>query len=192
MDDHPLAPGGGVRLTLQPVTITEAQAFVERHHRHHKAPQGGLFAVGVGLGDVVRGVAVVGRPLAHRLDRRGPPTHRMEGDVTDPLPESELSAIAARADAATPGPWFWADEAMYANAAPTPETRDDAGWDWRSGQPRQIAPIRLIETDSGYYPPREKDRAFLAAARSDVPALVAEVRRLRALLAPAPGGEGEA
>lgn len=93
---------------------------------------------------------------------------------------SELSAIAARADAATPGPWFWADEAMYANAAPTPETRDDAGWDWRSGQPRQIAPIRLIETDSGYYPPREKDRAFLAAARSDVPALVAEVRRLQA------------
>lgn len=59
MDDHPLSPGGGVRLTLQPVTITEAQAFVERHHRHHKAPQGGLFAVGVGLGDVVRAAAAM-------------------------------------------------------------------------------------------------------------------------------------
>ncbi len=54
-------------LSLQPVTITEAQAFVGRHHRHHKAPQGGLFAVGVGDGASVLGVAVVGRPVARML-----------------------------------------------------------------------------------------------------------------------------
>ena len=33
-------------MTLSPLTIKEACAFVERVHRHHKAPQGGLFAVG--------------------------------------------------------------------------------------------------------------------------------------------------
>lgn len=32
-------------LTVQPITLREARAFVTRVHRHHKAPQGGLFAV---------------------------------------------------------------------------------------------------------------------------------------------------
>ena len=51
-------------LTVQPMTIGEAQVFVTRHHRHHNAPVGGLFAVGVTDGATVRGVAVVGRPVA--------------------------------------------------------------------------------------------------------------------------------
>jgi hypothetical protein len=34
----------------------------------------------------------------------------------------------------------------------------------------------------GAYGPCTSDRAFIAAARTDVPALVAEVRRLRALI----------
>lgn len=52
---------------LQPMTLAEAQAFVRFHHRHHGAPQGGLFAVGLGRGDGVVGVAVVGRPVARGL-----------------------------------------------------------------------------------------------------------------------------
>ncbi len=37
------------------------------NHRHHKAPQGGLFAVAVSDATNVRGVAIVGRPVARML-----------------------------------------------------------------------------------------------------------------------------
>lgn len=53
---------------ITPITLTEAVAFVETHHRHHKAPQGGLFAVGVSEGSSVVGVAIVGRPVARMAD----------------------------------------------------------------------------------------------------------------------------
>lgn len=51
-------------LDLSPITLREARAYVERHHRHHKAPQGGIFALAVSKGGQVRGVAIVGRPVA--------------------------------------------------------------------------------------------------------------------------------
>jgi hypothetical protein len=51
-----------VRVT--PINLGEARVFVDRHHRHHKMPQGGLFAVAISEGDEVRGVAIVGRPVA--------------------------------------------------------------------------------------------------------------------------------
>lgn len=55
-------------MNLRPVTLKEARAFVERHHRHHRAPQGGLFAVAVTEGSGVRlGVAIIGRPVARHL-----------------------------------------------------------------------------------------------------------------------------
>ena len=57
-------------MTLQPVTLTEAIAFVNQHHRHHIGPVGGLFAVGVGDGESVIGVAIVGRPVA-RMNQDG-------------------------------------------------------------------------------------------------------------------------
>jgi len=37
---------------------------VAEHHRHHQPPQGGIFAVAVSDGEKVRGVAIVGRPVA--------------------------------------------------------------------------------------------------------------------------------
>ena len=55
-------------LELTPLTLKEARVFVDRHHRHHRAPQGGLFAVGVALAGRVAGVAIVGRPVARHLD----------------------------------------------------------------------------------------------------------------------------
>lgn len=56
------------KIVLQPMTLREARAFVARHHRHHRAPQGGLFAVGCAAGSEVVGVAIVGRPVARMLD----------------------------------------------------------------------------------------------------------------------------
>ena len=57
-------------LSLCPITLCEAFLFVRRHHRHHRPPQGGLFAVACTLegSDEVCGVAIVGRPIARRLD----------------------------------------------------------------------------------------------------------------------------
>lgn len=57
-----------MRLELVPCTLTDAYAFVAQHHRHHRPPQGGLFAVACAIGETVCGVCVVGRPVARRTD----------------------------------------------------------------------------------------------------------------------------
>ena len=56
------------RLTIVPCTIQDAKILVERWHRHHRPPTGGLFAVAVAneSGEVV-GAAIVGRPVARGL-----------------------------------------------------------------------------------------------------------------------------
>jgi len=56
-----------VSLELQPITLREARAFVNRHHRHHRAPQGGLFAIAVGEPDYIAGVVIVGKPVSRML-----------------------------------------------------------------------------------------------------------------------------
>lgn len=45
-------------LSLCPITLSEACYYVAAHHRHHPAPQGGLFAVGVASAGKVVGVAI--------------------------------------------------------------------------------------------------------------------------------------
>lgn len=55
-------------MQVVPITLKEARIWVDRTHRHHKAPVGGLFAIGLAVGDEVRGVAIVGRPVARALD----------------------------------------------------------------------------------------------------------------------------
>jgi hypothetical protein len=51
-------------LVLVPTSMQDASAFVAQHHRHHRPPPGGLFAVAVAEGERVVGVAIVGRPVA--------------------------------------------------------------------------------------------------------------------------------
>ena len=55
-------------MNILPVTLTEAMAFVGEVHRHHPAPLGGLFAIGVGCAEEIFGVAIVGRPVSRVLD----------------------------------------------------------------------------------------------------------------------------
>jgi len=57
-----------VRLHLQPITFPEAAAFVKQHHRHHIPPVSWKFGVAVNDGTKVRGVIIVGRPVARHLD----------------------------------------------------------------------------------------------------------------------------
>lgn len=55
-------------LDLQPVSLREARAFVDRHHRHLGAPAGAKFAIGLTDGERVLGVILVGRPVSRHLD----------------------------------------------------------------------------------------------------------------------------
>jgi len=54
-------------LELVPVTLRDARFYVADLHRHHSAPQGGLFAIGACGPCGVVGVVIVGRPVARRL-----------------------------------------------------------------------------------------------------------------------------
>jgi hypothetical protein len=55
-------------LEIVPVTFRQAQAFITEHHRHHKAPRGMRFCLGIADGATVVGVATVGRPVARAYD----------------------------------------------------------------------------------------------------------------------------
>lgn len=51
-----------------PITLKEANAFVERYHRHHKPVRGHKYSIGITDGESVRGVCIVGRPVSRLLD----------------------------------------------------------------------------------------------------------------------------
>jgi len=55
-------------LQIVPIGFKEACAFVRLHHRHHRPPQGHKFSIGLSNGESIVGVAIVGRPVARRLD----------------------------------------------------------------------------------------------------------------------------
>jgi len=55
-------------LELTPITLSEANAFVKNYHRHHQPVPGCKFCIAVSDEEKVVGVAIVGRPVARRLD----------------------------------------------------------------------------------------------------------------------------
>lgn len=61
----------GPRLHIIEVTFAEACDFIDREHRHHAAPQGHKFSIGV-VDDTgtLHGVATIGRPVARALNNR--------------------------------------------------------------------------------------------------------------------------
>ena len=99
------------------------------------------------------------------------------------MTDDELQAIEARASAATPGPWRSDDQVVgwMGGTQPGVAVRNQDG-NVRDAV-AMVVDMRAAEI-SGSLRPIE-DAAFIAAARMDVPALVAEVRRLRALIAEA-------
>lgn len=58
------------RLRVVPLTLKEANSFVAKIHRHHGPVLGHRFSLGAQRGDVLCGVAIVGRPVARGLDQR--------------------------------------------------------------------------------------------------------------------------
>lgn len=58
-----------VRLHITPISFADACGFVTMWHRHHQPPAGHKFSIGVADEEgVLRGVAMVGRPVASAYD----------------------------------------------------------------------------------------------------------------------------
>lgn len=58
-----------VRLAIVPISFSEAALFVKRVHRHHPSPTGHKFSIATAdEAGVVRGVAIIGRPVARGND----------------------------------------------------------------------------------------------------------------------------
>jgi hypothetical protein len=58
-----------VSLRIVPIDHKGANAFVQKHHRHHKPTVGHKFSLAIADDtDAIRGVAIVGRPVARMLD----------------------------------------------------------------------------------------------------------------------------
>jgi hypothetical protein len=108
--------------------------------------------------------------------------------MTQPL---DLAPIQARADAATNGDWGWFDGGDYADIVADYQSTGSGSYSCR----QQVA---RIEADWHFDDPQHADcedvdaseqamadADFIAHARTDVPALIAEVTRLREDLADA-------
>lgn len=54
-------------LFIAPTTLREANAFVAQHHRHHQPARGCVAVLACSDAERVRGVAIVGRPVARQL-----------------------------------------------------------------------------------------------------------------------------
>ena len=60
--------GSGEALALTPISLREANAFVERNHRHHKGVTGHKFSIGCTRDGELVGVAIMGRPVSRYRD----------------------------------------------------------------------------------------------------------------------------
>lgn len=58
-----------MNIRIVPISLEEANSFVERHHRHHDPVTGHKFSIAVAdETGAVHGVAIVGRPVSRMLD----------------------------------------------------------------------------------------------------------------------------
>lgn len=55
-------------LELVPISLKEANAYVERYRRHHKPVVGHKFSIAAAVDGEIVGVAIVGRPVSRYLD----------------------------------------------------------------------------------------------------------------------------
>lgn len=145
-----------MKLVVTPLTITAALAFVERHHSHHHAPPGGLFAVGVSAcaherecpaedacALTLRCAALVSRPVARKLDQLG---HVAEVTrvASDRTRHASSKCIAAASRMALAGGYtrlvsytlLGESGASYLAAGwhVTGLTNNECGWDTRPGR----------------------------------------------------------
>ena len=93
-------------------------------------------------------------------------------EMSEPMSEERLAEIERRCEAATPGPWLEHEWDTDGNMKPFRPR--DQGW-LKIGDGKETV-IQDMDISMG-----EHDAAFVMHSRTDIPALLAEVRRLRAL-----------
>lgn len=81
-------------LHLVPVSFADACAFVDAHHRHHSAPVGHKFSIGVAVDSTLVGVAIVGRPTSRVIQAQGGVLEVIR-TATDGTPNSNSMLYAA-------------------------------------------------------------------------------------------------
>lgn len=82
------------RLTIVPLTFRAGSAFVAQYHRHHRPPRGCKFVIGVcDESGTLRGVAMVGRPVARSFDDGL--TVEVNRTATDGCPNANSALYAA-------------------------------------------------------------------------------------------------
>ncbi len=57
-----------MKMEIIHIELSEANAFVEKHHRHHSPVVGHRFSMGATMGGNLVGVAIIGRPVSRMLD----------------------------------------------------------------------------------------------------------------------------
>ena len=83
-------------MKIVPMSLSEANEFVANFHRHNKPVQGAKFSIGASDGDRLIGVAIVGRPVARRLDD-GITAEVTRCCVLDDAPKGACSFLYSRA-----------------------------------------------------------------------------------------------
>ena len=85
-------------MKIVPITLREANDFVERHHRHsaRTSNDGGKFAIGLNADGSLVGVAIVGRPVARMLQEPGT-AELLRCCVSPVAPRCATSKLNARA-----------------------------------------------------------------------------------------------
>lgn len=57
-----------MKLEKRPIFFKAAKEYILKNHRHHKPPVGHLFSISACVDGEIVGVAVVGRPVARKID----------------------------------------------------------------------------------------------------------------------------
>jgi hypothetical protein len=85
-------------LTVRPITLRGANAFVAQHHSHHPPVRGCVFCVSCYNDERLCGVVIVGRPVSRMLDDGL--TFELVRVCTDRTPHAASKLIAAATRAA--------------------------------------------------------------------------------------------
>ncbi|MCK9872436.1 XF1762 family protein [Nocardiopsis dassonvillei] len=143
-------------LTLVPVPLVEAKAFIEVWHRHLKPPRGHKFSLGLADDDgILAAVAVVGRPVARALDDgRTLEVTRLASDGT----RNTCSMLYAASWRAT--------RALAYRRLVTYTRADESGASLRAAGWRQVATLPSRED---WHPPRRPRAQGIARTRWEVP-----------------------
>lgn len=85
-------------MRIVPLTLREANDFVELHHRHscRTSNDGGKFAIGLEADGRLVGAAIVGRPVARMLQEEGT-AELLRCCVSAGAPKGACSKLASRA-----------------------------------------------------------------------------------------------